>query len=196
MGGERSFSSPIDRAAGFELNWPKTSPLFEAARNIPKPCFVYLIAEGEDGPLKIGKATDPVKRLREMQTGNSRRLRVERVILGDRQIEKLFHEMWEPFAIISSRNRSRAGAPPGTEWFKDEVRENIFPIFDEIAMRQAEIVKHGTPIAHELNETFVRSAHKRNDYVPHFHEEIRQLAATSGYKISRDRRNGMLRRNH
>lgn len=190
------YQSPLDRAAGFELDWSKTSPLFNAARKIDKPCFVYLIAEGEDGPLKIGKAVDPVKRLREMQTGNSRRLRVERIILGDRDAEKLLHEMWEPFAIVSSRNKTRAGAPPGTEWFKDEIRENIFPIFDEIAARQAEVVERAGSIDAEISEAYIRSAHRRNGYVAHSHEEIRQLAAGPGYVVSRDRRNGMLRRNH
>ena len=38
--------------------------------------FVYLIQEGQDGPVKIGWARDPQDRLERMQTGNSRVLRL------------------------------------------------------------------------------------------------------------------------
>lgn len=37
---------------------------------------VYVISEGPDGPIKIGKSADPEARLRTLQTGNPRQLRM------------------------------------------------------------------------------------------------------------------------
>ena len=115
---ERPYKSPLDRAAGFEVIWQHVSALFEVARQIANASFVYVIAE-EDGPIKIGSAVDPILRLRSLQTGNPRRLRVEHVLLGDADLERLLHELWEPFAIKSARvqRRQRPDAAPGTEGF-------------------------------------------------------------------------------
>lgn len=38
--------------------------------------FVYFIQEGMDGPIKIGRSTDPWKRLEALQSGNPRPLRL------------------------------------------------------------------------------------------------------------------------
>ena len=57
---QRSFKSPLDRAAGYEVVWQQVSPLFEAARSIVNAEFVYCIGEEHGGPLKIGSAKDPI----------------------------------------------------------------------------------------------------------------------------------------
>lgn len=54
--------------------------------------YVYFIQAGEDGPVKIGVAAEPFKRLAELQTGNPARLRVVAIIEGDTGIEKALHE--------------------------------------------------------------------------------------------------------
>lgn len=37
---------------------------------------LYVISESRDGPVKIGTSADPAARLRQLQTGNPRRLRI------------------------------------------------------------------------------------------------------------------------
>jgi hypothetical protein len=82
-------TSPLDKAAGHEVAWRRVSDVFDAARQIRNCKFVYFIGEDDDGPVKIGVAKDPISRLRAMQTGNPRRLRVEHVLVGDMDVEKL-----------------------------------------------------------------------------------------------------------
>src|SRR2546423_1912720 len=114
----RGWMSPIDKAHPREVIWANVSEIFETSRGIKGCCFVYAIGEDGDGPVKIGKAKDPIKRLRTMQTGNPRRLRIEAAIVGDRHIEKLLQEIWEAHAIRSIRQETKKDAPPGTEWFE------------------------------------------------------------------------------
>lgn len=133
-------SSPLDKATAAEVVWDQVSDLFNLARGIGDVCFVYVIAEADDGPVKIGVAKDPISRLRAMQTGNPRRLRLEYVLLGDKTLERRLHEYWEPWAIRSSRNSKKADTAPGTEWFKPEVREKLFPIMETAADTQWDFV--------------------------------------------------------
>jgi len=49
--------------------------------------FVYLISEGDTGPVKFGVAADPAGRLGELQTGNSRRLRLVSFVKRDSRID-------------------------------------------------------------------------------------------------------------
>lgn len=51
-------------------------PTRKPARGDPSASFLYIISEGEDGPVKIGRSRNPGARLCELQTGNARRLRV------------------------------------------------------------------------------------------------------------------------
>lgn len=180
--------SPVDKAFGYEINWQNVSPVFEATREFKAPSYVYLIGEGEDGPVKIGFAKDPIKRLRAMQTGNSQRLRIEHMIVGDKQIEKLLHETWEPLAIISLRNVSRPDSPPGTEWFFPEIREELFPIIESVAEVQIDMLKQGYSISPEGTESLLRGAHKQfGREKPSPIEGVRRLARGSGYVVSKTR---------
>lgn len=54
--------------------------------------FVYFIQAGEDGPIKIGVATEPFKRLAELQTGNPARLRIVAIVEGDTGMERALHD--------------------------------------------------------------------------------------------------------
>lgn len=62
------FSEASRRLASF--------PTRKARRGDPVSSFLYIISEGEDGPIKIGRSRNPGSRLLELQTGNARRLRV------------------------------------------------------------------------------------------------------------------------
>jgi hypothetical protein len=64
--------------------------------------YTYFIQSGEEGPIKIGRASDVYRRLKELQTGSAERLRVIAVINGDH--ERSMHEFC---------NGSRIGG----EWF-------------------------------------------------------------------------------
>lgn len=183
--------SPIDKAKAHEIVWPNVSPIFEVTRPMEGACFVYVIGEADDGPLKIGLSKDPTARLRTMQTGNPRRLRIEYVLMGDMAIEKLLHELWEPFAIVSANSAGKVGAAPGTERFKPEARDQLLDIIHDAVDRQVEYLEDAVfaalngrseegPSYAEL-EYRVRQAHADSGMVAKGREEILLLAHGAGY---------------
>lgn len=181
--------SPIDKAKGYEVVWNQVSDLFDAARPFDVDSFVYVTGE-DDGPLKIGLSRDPIARLRGMQTGNPRRLRIEYALIGDMPLEKLLHQFWEPFAIHSARNAGKPDALPGTEWFKPEVRDTLLPIIADAARRQAQLLRE-TPDADLLFEACVqavRDAHAESGFVARGRDEVLLLGATVGYVVHRKSR--------
>ena len=54
--------------------------------------MVYFIGENWEKPVKIGKARDPEKRLRALQTSNPYKLKILRLAQGDIGVEKFFHK--------------------------------------------------------------------------------------------------------
>lgn len=172
----------LDQAKGYEIVWPKVAPLFTATLGLLDASYVYVIGEHEDqGPVKIGVAQNPIRRLRSMQTGNPRRLRIEHVLLGDRTTEKLLHELWEPYAITSVSKRNKVGAAPGTEWFRSEVRPHLFPIVETAADAQVQLLHPGGPVTVEDMERVIRQAHVAHDFVAKGREKVRLLAPVAGY---------------
>lgn len=149
--------SPLDRARGNEVIWQQVAPLFEAAAAYGAATFVYLICEADDGPIKIGYGKDPITRLRDMQTGNPRPLRIERVVIGGRAVEKMLHQMWLSFAV---------GGSAGTEWFRPEARPQLLPIITTAARLQVKSIRD-SPAKPPLErlERFVSVAHKRAEFV-------------------------------
>jgi len=73
----------------------------------PAPCTakVYLIRQGESGPIKIGTSTDVESRLASLQTANPEPLHLLRTFDGDERIERAIHGR---FAHLRLRG----------EWFK------------------------------------------------------------------------------
>lgn len=184
--GARRSASPIDKAKGYEVAWQQVSPLFEAARGVQGASFVYFIGEEDDGPIKIGLAKDPVSRLRGMQTGNPRRLRIEWVLIGHGTLEKLLHELWESFAIRSARAQRTIGAAPGTEWFRAEIRPQLFPIIATAVAGQVDcLLRAEGRIDPADTERIVRDAHVAHDFVAQGRDHVRLLARGAGYVVSR-----------
>lgn len=68
-------------------------------QDLTNPSYVYFIQDGRKGAVKIGMTVDPEKRLRDLQTGNPRTLRIRHVIPGDRSTEKALHARFEPARI-------------------------------------------------------------------------------------------------
>jgi len=184
-------ASPLDKAKAHELaDWERVAKMFTAARSIANPSFVYVIGEEDSGPIKIGTAKCPVTRLRAMQTGNSRRLRIEYVLMGDRSTEKLLHELWEPFAILSEGSKRRVAAPggkaPGTEWFRPEVCEQLFPILDTAVEKQ--LAQFGGDIYLTSLGQAIRDAHIEHDHVAQGRDHVWNLAPVAGYSVARPSR--------
>ncbi|HMS73497.1 MAG TPA: GIY-YIG nuclease family protein, partial [Baekduia sp.] len=71
------------------------------------PGFVYFIQQGDTGPVKIGRAKHPTKRIRDLQTGNPDELLLREVIPGGAALERNLHHRFEPA-------RLRGG--PGTDF--------------------------------------------------------------------------------
>jgi T5orf172 domain len=182
---KRPLKSPLDRAGGWELVWNQVTPVFEAARDVLDACFVYVIGEEDGGPFKIGSAIDPVKRLRDLQVGNPRRLRVEYVLLGDEQMERLLHQVWEEFAIRSHRGK-KVDALPGTEWFRAEARSQLEPIFQSAADQQVKFMQaiEGVFTTDDLIGS-VLEAHSERGFVLRGRDEVSLLAAGAGQIIHR-----------
>jgi hypothetical protein len=177
-------SSPIDKAKAHEVVWRRVAPLFEAARYWGGVSFVYFIGEPDDGLIKIGYSKDPIGRLRSMQTGNPRRLRMERVLVGAMATEKMLQQFWEPHAIVSATNKGVRGIAPGTEWFKPEVREKLLPIIDDATRRQIDLLGQDECGFDDM-ERAVREAHDDHGFMPHYVEPSRRLAEGAGYVVSR-----------
>jgi hypothetical protein len=71
----------------------------------PRTAKVYLIRQGESGPIKIGTSTDVESRLASLQTANPEPLHLLRTFDGDERIERAIHGR---FAHLRLRG----------EWFK------------------------------------------------------------------------------
>ena len=168
----RQFKSPLDKAKAWEIDWPTVAPMFEATRDLHTrrrvPTYVYFIGEEDEGAIKIGFGKDPIARLRSMQTGNPRRLKVEGLLVGTMHLEKLLHELWEEFAIIATGRRGKVDVLPGTEWHRPEVRQTLFPIVKTAMQLQLDYLYEGdedpdgTParaIYLDKLEDFARAAH-------------------------------------
>lgn len=90
-----------------------------------KPRFVYFIQEGDDGPVKIGEAFDPVKRLSELQCGNPRALALRAVVLATDETERSLHLKWSSIRIRG-------------EWFESE---RIVPLAQQVQGEQIDAVR-------------------------------------------------------
>lgn len=182
---QRPYKSPLDRAAGFELVWDQVSPIFDLGRRFGNAEYVYFVGE-EGGPIKIGWAKDPIVRLRGLQTGNPRRLRIEYVLLGGIELERLMQEMWHGFAIRSKRKHPVA-MNPGTEWFEAEIRQELEPILKAAAREQLRLVKakkDETIMLDDL-ERVVRLAHGNHGFVAKTLAPLHYLGAAGGYVAER-----------
>ena len=169
--------SPLDRAKAHELDWESVAGLFDAARTLENPHFVYVIGEPDNGPVKIGHSTDPIMRLRHFQTGNPRRLRLEQLVLGDKWTEALLHEAWEPYLLDTGNRKSRK---LDTEWFRAEIRAKLFPIFRAAAESQCNLLSRTSGEIRIVSlERMVRRAHAEHDFTFHKREQIRNLAFTA-----------------
>lgn len=184
---KRDASSPLDKAKAYEVVWNQVSETFNTARYCLDVSFVYLIGEQDDGHFKIGLSKDPISRLRAMQTGNPRRLRIEYVLIGDMRLEKLLHELWAPYGVVSRRNAGNPDALPGTEWFTPEAREQLLPIMAAAVEQQLEYLQDEARTDYDWRdlERIVRNAHAESGFVAIGRDEVNLLGQGAGDVIRR-----------
>ena len=106
--------------------------------------FAYFIQEGTDGPIKIGEAVNPVKRLEQMQTGNPRDLRIAAVVLAGRNTEWQLHGYWRAKAWLRG------------EWFGKGHHDAIIAKAMQIADAQVEAHKARESLDDVRDKVFVR----------------------------------------
>lgn len=184
--GGAGFKSPIDKAKPYEVEWASVSGIFSATRTLSNVRFVYAIGE-KNGPIKIGVAKDPISRLRSMQTGNPRRLRVERVVCAEMETEKLLHELWEEFAIVAPHRKGKVDVAPGTEWFRPEIRKELFPILEgavEDQLEYLDLSSRDAPPSFAGMDRIVRHAHWHAGVEPKGRDHVLLMASGGGYVIA------------
>lgn len=183
--------NPLDRARAFEVVWDNVEPIFKIGKALANPAYVYFIGEEDSGPVKIGSAKNPITRLRSLQVGNPRRLRLEYVLLGEMCTERMFHQFWSYYAIRSLVAKGKPSGPVGTEWFRASIREPLFPILDSAIAAQCEahkqmcawVIEDGKAVRTVLERSYtgmenaIRQAHDDHGFVPHHKEQERYLAA-------------------
>lgn len=113
--------------------------------------FAYFIQEADGGPVKIGEAVNPVKRLENMQCGNPRDLRIEAVILAGRGTEWQLHGYW------------RASASIRGEWFGKGQQDAIIAKAIQIADAQIEAHKERVSLDDIRDKVFVRELFRESE---------------------------------
>ena len=96
-----------DKTQPTKLPSPPEEPKPEETKS--KEGFVYYIQEELDGNIKIGWSDDPIKRLSQHQTSNSRELRMLVYVKGSQEDEREIHSKFQ--------NSKTQG-----EWFKPDKR--------------------------------------------------------------------------
>jgi hypothetical protein len=170
--------SPIDTANPRQLIWKEVAPVFEACRHVANPTYVYFIGEKDDGFLKIGLAKNPFKRVSDMQVGNPRRLRIERLLMGDKFVESLMHELWFEYRLFADKKHKSARGRPRTEWFRPDIRQKLFPIVDDAREKQIALMASAEEGAIDLAdlERIVRQAHVDADHEAKMIAPVYQLS--------------------
>ena len=98
---------PKKKTQPIETPSPPEEPKSEETKS--KEGFVYYIQEEMDGNIKIGWSEDPIKRLQQHQTSNSRELRMLVYVKGSPDYEKEIHRKFQTSKTTG-------------EWFKPDKR--------------------------------------------------------------------------
>lgn len=127
----------------------KTSDPLDAVKwwkkRVDAPLFVYFIQDGDDGPVKIGKALNPASRLAELQCGNPRPLTLRAVVLAAIDTESSLHAMWR-FACMRG------------EWFGGDDQHTIIALAVQCQRTQIDtyLGKPTTHLTTQIPAAFIR----------------------------------------
>lgn len=106
--------------------------------HLAEPSFVYFVQAGDHGPVKIGKAKDPEKRIATLQTGSHVELKLRDVVPGDSTVETMMHHR---FAAARIRG----------EWFGAEYLPLVLAYADALAS-EAVLAHDGGKYAPDVSE--------------------------------------------
>lgn len=90
-------------------------------QEIDEAGFVYLVATPDRRRVKVGYSTDPILRLRQLQTGSHERLRLLNFMPAGQHFEEAFHKVYAGRRLVG-------------EWFRDDDGV-IRKVFDGLAAR-------------------------------------------------------------
>lgn len=85
---------------------------------------IYALRDDQSGHIKIGHSTDVLRRISQLQTGNSRRLRLVTIIAGQQSHERALHRVFSDRRIVG-------------EWFDDQDKE-VSETLRELGQRAGE----------------------------------------------------------
>lgn len=92
------------------------------------PRDLYIIQMAVTGDIKVGRSSDPPRRLRQLQTGAPHKLKLLLVAPGQGGREREVHR-----ALSRYRNRGQKG-----EWFSEEsigsIPDDLFELFPEAVL--------------------------------------------------------------
>lgn len=106
---------------------------------------------------------------------------MERLLIGDMTLEKLLHEMWGKYAIPTPARAKKVDALPGTEWFREEIRGELYPVVETACAEQLAHVREYATVSVQAMERIVREAHGAHDIVAHVPHQVHLLGQGGGY---------------
>lgn len=95
----------------------------------PASCYLYLIKEAQTGPVKIGVANHPTRRMGSLQGGNSRHLNLQAVFAGERS-----ECFWVEKAVLSAFRSSIIRG----EWIAESVSA-VVAVVQQYAEKEATV---------------------------------------------------------
>lgn len=87
--------------------------------------MIYVIEEGLNGQIKIGTSSNPTKRLKSLQGGNSKRLKIIMAFEGGRSLENKIHK-----DLLKHRDSNRKDG----EWF--DRNDAVFSYLNDLSPLQ------------------------------------------------------------
>ena len=105
-------ASLVDRIAS--QPWKVFPAITPRRGDVQHGTHLYLMQAGDDGPVKIGRANDPIRRATELQSGCAQRINLRAVLPGRGSEERGVHE-----AFRNSRLHGEWFTPASAifEWF-------------------------------------------------------------------------------
>lgn len=127
--------------------------------------MIYLIICEDNDTCKIGFSDNPSKRLSSLQTGNPQQLRLDKVIKGDKQLEKELHERFKEFRVNGEWFSCEKSIG---EYFNTELKEEKMLLHPSIIgiftlMEQSEIRVYGYLLRYADGTSFAVSKAVRRE---------------------------------
>lgn len=146
-----------DRSGLEQIDWWQSTGAVEQ--------FVYFVQSGDDGPVKIGIAKNPLDRLGALQTGNHQDLHIRHVVPGDRALETSLHHRFKD-ALIRG------------EWFGLAYLNLILTFADAMAREHIWMYEIGQEVPSSV--IGARTPMFPSD-IENMHRDLAELIRTFGY---------------